>query len=169
MITCVSIIGNIYDDERLNEEFQLISQRGLGEKIILNRVETKQTKLEKTTDKGTNVEVILEKRTVLRNGDVVYLTRDKIVVVELAPEKIAILALKPGIMEHDLFEVAVQIGHKLGKSHQPLKVRGRKIFVPVKSNTHMKRLEKKLGPSRELFEITMTEMIFNPDVSSNEK
>jgi urease accessory protein len=168
MITCSSILGNIYEDQRLNEEFQTLSQNGLDEVVKISRFESRKTRMKKTTDQGTDVEIILKRGTALKNGDIVYLARDKIVVVELEPENVAILALKSDIMEHDLFEIAVRIGHKLGKMHRSLKVRGRKIFVPVKSKTEMKLLEKTLGPTHDFLEITMTRIVFDPEESAYE-
>lgn len=120
-------------------------------------------RMRKTTDKGTDIGLILAQGTVLRNGDVVYAAKDKIIVVEIEPENVAVLTFKSGAQDRDLFAVAVKIGHTLGNMHRPIKVNGEKIYVPIQADTEIELLNKIFEPVHDHLEITKAKIVFEPE------
>jgi urease accessory protein len=163
LITVDSVIGNINADERLNEEYQTLSKNGLCEKIVISRMESQRVRMRKTTDKGTDVGLILPQGTVLRNGDIIHMARDKMIVIELEPENVAVLSLRSDEEDHDLFAVAVKIGHALGNLHRPIQVSGKKIYVPIQAESEIELLGKIFEPLHDHLEISKTKIVFEPE------
>ena len=120
--------------------------------------------MRKTTDKGTDIALDLQHGTPLRSGDVLYQTNDKIIVVEIAPENVAVLTFKLETMADDeTFEAAVKIGHTLGNLHRPIKVEGKKVFLPIQADSEIELLNKIFAPFLDHLSIIHTEMVFEPD------
>jgi urease accessory protein len=164
LITANSIIGNITKDEKLRGEYQALCEKGLCEKIMVSRLESQRVRMRKITDKGTDIGLILAQGTVLRNGDVVYLTEDKIIIVEIEPEDVAVLSLKyDDTHDYYLFALAVRIGHALGNLHRPIKVTGATVYVPIQSDTEIELLNKIFEPMHHHLDITKGKIIFEPE------
>jgi urease accessory protein len=163
MITINSVIGNIKRDKKLQENYTELCQKGLCEKIVINRLESQRVRMRKTTDKGTDAGLSFAPGTVLRNGDVVYQTEAKMIVVELAPENVAVLVFKHDDSDNDLFEVAVRIGHAIGNLHRPIKIVGEKIYLPIQAQTEIELLEKIFAPIHDHLSITQDKIIFETD------
>lgn len=166
MITSNSVFGNISQDKKLQEEYQALCQKDLCERITINRLETQRVRMRKITNKGTDIALILAQGTVLKNGDVVFLTKDKIIIVEIEPEKVAVLTLKLKLnktQNRDLFALAIRIGHTLGNMHRPIKVEGEKIYVPIQAETEIELLNKVFKSTHDYLDITQDEIIFESD------
>jgi len=164
LITINSVIGNIKRDKKLQENYTALCQKGLCEKIVISRLESQRVRMRKTTDKGTDAGLSFAPGTVLRNGDVVYQTEVKMIVVELEPENVAVLTLKrDDAEEHDLFEVAVRIGHAIGNLHRPIKIEGEKIYLPIQAQTEIELLKKIFAPIHDHLSITQEKIIFETD------
>jgi urease accessory protein len=119
--------------------------------------------MRKTTDKGTDVGITLEPGTILRNGDVLYHSTDKIITVELEPENVAVLTFKRETADDELFEVAVKIGHAIGNLHRPIKVEGEKVFLPIQADSEIELLNKVFAHILDHLTITKDRMVFEPD------
>lgn len=163
MITVNSIVGNIHKDKKLYEENQIMCQKNLSEKIVISRLESKRVRMRKTSNKGTDVGLILALGTVLKNGDIVYLTKDKIIVVEIKPENVAVLTVKRNIQNNDLFELAIKIGHTLGNLHRPIKVNERKIYVPIQADSELELLNRIFSKIRDHIDITKEKVVLEPE------
>ena len=164
MITVNSVLENVAQNEKLREEYKTLCQRGQGEKITISRLESRRVRMRKTTDKGTDIGLILEPGTVLRNGDVLYHTKDKMIVIELEPENVAILTFKPETaMDDELFEIAVKVGHAIGNLHRPIKVDGNNIIVPIQADSEIELLNRVLALVLEHLTISNAKMVFEPD------
>jgi urease accessory protein len=164
LITAISVIGNINTNEKLREEYQAFCRKDLCEKIMISRIESQRVRMRKMTDKGTDVGLVLAQGTVLRNGDVIYLTKDKIITVEIEPEIVAVLTFKPDdIQNHDLFALAVRIGHALGNLHRPIKVDEERIYVPIQADTEIELLNKIFEAMHDHLEISKAKIVFEPE------
>lgn len=164
MITANSVVGNINQDKILREEYQALCQKDLCERITISRLETQRVRMRKITNRGTDIALILAQGTALKNGDVVFLTKDKIIIVEVEPENVAVLTLKlDNIQERDLFALAIRIGHTLGNMHRPIKVEGEKIYVPIQAETEIELLNKIFQSTHDYLDITQDKIIFEPD------
>ena len=163
-ITVDKVIGNINRNKKLREDFQMLCQKDSCEKIMISRLESQRVRMRKITDKGTDVGLVLPKGTVLKNGDVVYLTKDKIVIIEIEPEDVAVLSFKSeDSHDFDLFRLAVRIGHALGNLHRPIKVVGKTIYLPIQADTEIELLNKIFEPIHPHLDITKNKIIFEPE------
>ncbi|HVD21036.1 MAG TPA: hypothetical protein VNB95_03745, partial [Nitrososphaera sp.] len=105
MITINSIIGNIYHDEKLRKQYEDMSSKSLCESIRINRIEAQRVRMRKRSSKGTDIALTMEPGTRLRHGDVLMVANDKMVIMELEPENLAVIQVKDNIHEHDAVEV----------------------------------------------------------------
>ena len=164
MIMIDAIIGNIKRDKKLQGDYISLRQKGLCEKIVISRLESQRVRMRKTTDKGTDIGLSLAQGTVIRNGDVLYRTEAKMIVVEVEPEDVAVLTLKRDeTPDNELFEVAVRIGHSIGNLHRPIKIEGEKIYLPIQANSEIELLKKILAPIHDHLSITQDKIVFETD------
>jgi urease accessory protein len=164
LITANSVIGNINQDKKLREEYQTLCQKDSCEKIMISRLETQRVRMRKTTNKGTDIALILAQGTVLKKGDVVFLTKDKIITIEIEPENVAVLTLKlDDAQDHEKLTLPIRIGHILGNLHRPIKVKGEKIYVPIQAETEIELLNKIFESIHNYIDITQDKIVFEPD------
>ena len=163
MITINSIIGNIYHDENLRKQYEDMSSKSLCESIRINRIEAQRVRMRKTSSKGTDIALIMTPGTKLRHGDVLLVTNDKMVIMELEPENVAVIQVKDNIPEHDAVQVPVTIGHAIGNLHRPIKLEGRKIYFPIQTDSEIDMFKKTFGRLLDHLEITQAKMVFEPE------
>jgi urease accessory protein len=163
MITINSIIGNMYHDENLRKQYQDMSSQSLCESIRINRIEAQRIRMRKTSSKGTDIALIMTPGTKLRHGDVLLVTNDKMVIMELEPENLAVIQVKDNIPEHDAVQVPVTIGHAIGNLHRPIKLEGRKIYFPIQTDSEIEMFKKIFGRLLDHLEITQAKMVFEPE------
>jgi urease accessory protein len=77
MITVDSVIGNINRDRKLKEKYDNMSTRNFAETIRISRLESQRLRMRKSSDKGTDVALILQHDTHLKHGDVLMITENK--------------------------------------------------------------------------------------------
>jgi urease accessory protein len=163
MITINSIIGNMYHDENLRKQYQDMSSQSLCESIRINRIEAQRVRMRKTSSKGTDIALIMTPGTKLRHGDVLLVANDKMVIMELEPENLAVIQVKDNIPEHDAVQVPVTIGHAIGNLHRPIKLEGRKIYFPIQTDSEIEMFKKIFGRLLDHLEITQARMVFEPE------
>ena len=163
MITINSIIGNVYHDENLRKQYQDMSSQSLCESIRINRIEAQRVRMRKTSSKGTDIALIMTPGTKLRHGDVLLVANDKMVIMELEPENLAVIQVKDNIDEHDAVQLPVAIGHAIGNLHRPLKIEGRKIYFPIQTDSEIEMFKKIFGPLLDHLEISRTKKVFEPE------
>jgi urease accessory protein len=164
LITINSVIGNVDKDKKLREEYQVFCRKGMCEKIVVSRLESQRVRMRKSTDKGTDVGLVLAQGMVLKKGDVVYLTEEKMIVVEIEPETVAVLSFKSDdSRDHDMFGLGVKIGHSLGNLHRPIKVVGETIYVPIQADTEIDLLKKIFEPLKHHLDIEKDKIVFEPE------
>lgn len=157
------MLGNINRDQKFKEKYEDMSKRKLCETIKISRLESQRVRMRKTSDKGTDIALTLAQGTKLRHGDVVMLTEDKMVVVEIEPENVAMIEIKDNIHEDDIVEVPVRVGHTIGNLHRPIKLEGNKIYFPIQADTELEMFKKLFAPIDDHLEIKKTKMVFEPE------
>jgi urease accessory protein len=163
MITINSIIGNMYHDENLRKQYEDMSSQSLCESIRINRIEAQRVRMRKRSNKGTDIALIMAPGTKLRHGDVLLAANDKMVIMELEPENLAVIQVKENIPEYDAVQVPVTIGHAIGNLHRPIKLEGRKIFFPIQTDSEIEMFKKIFGRLLDHLEITQAKMVFEPE------
>ncbi len=163
MITINSIIGNIYHDENLRKQYEDMSSQSLCESIRINRIEAQRVRMRKTSNKGTDIALIMAQGTKLRHGDVLLVASDKMVIMQLEPENLAVIRVKDNIDEHDAVQLPVAIGHAIGNLHRPIKLEGRNIYFPIQTDSEIEMFKKIFGRVLDHLEITQVKMVFEPE------
>ena len=163
MITINSVIGNINKNINLNEKYKEMFHKKVCEVIKINRLESQRVRMRKTSDKGTDIALILPQGTQLRHGDVIMLSEDKMVIVEMEPENVAVIEIKDNIRDHGIMEIPIRVGHTIGNLHRPLKLDGNKIYFPIQNESELEMFRKLFAPIAVHLEINNTKMVFEPE------
>jgi urease accessory protein len=163
MITIESILGNIYKDPSLKKKYDEMMSRSLCESIKISRMESQRVRMRKTSNNGTDIALIMPPGSKLRHGDVLLLTAEQMIVLELQPENVISLEIKENLHGHNIIEIPARIGHAIGNLHRPLKLEGRKIFFPIQAESEVEMFKKIFSPLEDHLEIKSIKMVFEPD------
>jgi urease accessory protein len=158
-----SVIGNINREKKLKEKYDEMTGRKVCETIKISRLESQRVRMRKLSDKGTDVALTLPPGTWLKNGDVIIITENKMVVVGIEPEDVIMIEIRDNMHEDDRVEVPVRVGHTIGNLHRPIKLEGNKIYFPIQANTELEMFKKLFEPINEHLDIKKTMMVFEPE------
>jgi urease accessory protein len=158
-----SVIGNINREKKLKEKYDEMTGRKVCETIKISRLESQRVRMRKLSDKGTDVALTLPPGTWLKNGDVIIITENKMVVVGIEPEDVIMIEIRDNMHEDDRVEVPVRVGHTIGNLHRPIKLEGNKIYFPIQANTELEMFKKLFEPINEHLDIKKTTMVFEPE------
>lgn len=154
------MIGNIGRELKAKHD-QMLAKDAV-EKIAISRSESERLRMRRNTDRGTDVALAMPPGTRLRHGDVVSLS-DKMIVITIEPEKVAIVRLKNGDIK-----TGVLVGHAIGNLHRPIKVEGDRIILPVQSDGEIEMLKRQMGQVAGAVEVTLNFIVFEPEAGSHE-
>jgi urease accessory protein len=156
------------------EKYRDLTNRELTEIIKISRMEAQRVRMRKFSDKGSDVVLMLPQNTHLKHGDVLMLNEDKIMVLEIEPERVAVIQVKDQTTNkhhhhqhddngHHTIEIPVKIGHTIGNLHRPIKLEANKIFLPIQAESELDLLKRLFGSIKEHLDITSTTMVFEPE------
>jgi urease accessory protein len=103
------------------------------------------------------------------------LNEDKIMVLQIEPEKVAVIQVKDEATNNDHhhqhqhhhhhhnIEIPVKIGHTIGNLHRPIKLEANKIFFPIQAESELDLVKRLFGSIKEHLDITSTTMVFEPE------
>lgn len=163
MINISSIVGNKNGNQHLLQRFQQMTRNGLSETVLMSRTEAQRVRMRKSSDKGTDIAITLPQNTQIRHGDILLSNDEKMIVVEILPEKVAVIDIKKDMSPEHLFETAVKVGHTIGNLHRPIKLEDNKIFFPIQAESELDLLKKLFGPIKDHVDIASTTMVFEPE------
>ncbi len=156
-------MGNIHRDPATRGRYERMLLQDSVERIIVSRHESAKTRMRKVGDKGTDVLITLPKGVSLRDGDVLLLRPDRMLVVERERENVALISLKDTHEENEMVELALRIGHSLGNLHRPIIVRGLEVYLPIQADSELEMLNALFKPISDHIEIKRTLMVFEPE------
>ena len=158
MLSSTSIVGNIF-----TENGSQILKGKIFEKLPILRHDLEKNRLRRTTDKGTDIAIILERGSKLQHGDI--LKHDaSFVVIEQIPEKVITVKTKEN---EDAFELLVLLGHIIGNRHRPISLEGRSVTSPIQTESELEIFERLFAPIIEKIEMNIEEKIYKPDERMN--
>ena len=108
MIHINKIIGNINFDSHLKDKYEDMMKNGRVEKIEITRLESDRTRMRKTSDKGTDLALVIDAGSHINDGDVVLLTEDKMVIAIRVSENVATISLRDNI-QTPIFKTAISL------------------------------------------------------------
>jgi urease accessory protein len=158
-----SVIGNINNDRKLKEKYDEMSSKNCCERIKISRLESQRSRMRKRSDRGTDLALTFPPGTRLKHGDVITLTENKMVIVEIEAEDVLMIEIKENIHEDDVVEVPVRVGHTIGNLHRPIKLERRKIYFPIQAETEIEMFKKLFESINEHLDIKKRIMVFEPE------
>ena len=156
MQSSVSIIGNIF-----TENGSQILKEKIFEKLQISRNDLEKNRLRRTTDKGTDFSIVLERGSKLQHGDILN-QGDKIIVVYQIPEKVITVKTK-----EDSFELMVLLGHIIGNRHRPISLENRTVTFPIQAESELEIFQKLFSPIIGKIEMSIEEKIYMPNQRMN--
>jgi len=167
MIHINKIIGNINFDSRLKDKYEDMIKNGRVEKIEITRLESDRTRMRKTSDKGTDLALVIDAGSHINDGDVVLLTEDKMVIAIRVSENVATISLRDNISNDQLFKTAIKLGHTIGNMHRPIKITDGKISFPIQAQSEIELFQKLLSNLKDNIDIKNENIIFEPEEGYN--
>ncbi|MGN6348876.1 MAG: urease accessory protein UreE [Candidatus Nitrosocosmicus sp.] len=170
MITITNILGNIKKDPKLSQIYRESFQKKIVENVIIRRSEAEKSRMRKTSDRGTDIGFILPPGTRLKDQDIVFLDSNKMIVIKLATELVAIISFKNQASDEYqkqkkdiLTNIAIKIGHTIGNLHRPLKIENNKVIFPIQTKEEINLFQRLLADVKDHINITFDEIVFEPD------
>ena len=156
MLSSVSIVGNIF-----TENGSQILKEKTFEKLQISRNDLEKNRLRRTTDKGTDVSIVLERGSKLQHGDILNHGESFIVIYQI-PEKVITVKTK-----EDSFELMVLLGHIIGNRHRPISLEGRTVTFPIQAESELEVFQRLFTPIIGKIEMSIEEKIYMPDQRMN--
>ena len=163
MIQIHKIIGNINSDGNLKNQYEDMMKYGHVEIIKISRLESDRTRMRKTSDKGTDLALVLDNGSHINHGDVVLLTEDKMVVAMRVSEKVATITLSDDIPTDQIFKTAIKLGHTIRNLHRPIKITNDKISFPIQGESEIELFQRLLSNVKDNIVIKNENLIFVPE------
>jgi urease accessory protein len=166
MIKLDKIIGNIKTDHNLKSMHEEMVKLGKMETVTFGRMESERTRIRKVSNKGTDLVLILNEGSLIKDGDVLFLTQEKMIVIQILPEPVAIIQINKILIRDQMIRTSVTIGHVLGNLHRPLKIEGDTITFPIQDPNELTLFEKLLSPLKEHIEVRSDNIVFEANMGS---
>lgn len=158
MLSSTSIVGNIF-----TKKGSQILKGKTFEKLEISRHDLEKNRLRRTTDKGTDIAIILERGSKLRHGDILK-HGENFVIIDQTPEKVITVKTKE---KENSFELLVLLGHIIGNRHRPISLEGKSVTFPIQAESELEVFEKLFTPIIEKIEMNIEEKIYKPDERMN--
>jgi len=158
VLTSTSIVGNIF-----TETGSQILKGNVFEKLQILRNDLEKNRLRRTTDKGTDIVIILERGSRLQHGDILK-QGENFVVIDQIPEKVITVKTKK---VEDSFELLVLLGHIIGNRHRPISFGCDSVTFPIEAESELEVFERLFKPIIEKIEMNVEERIYRPDERMN--
>ena len=156
MLSSVSIVGNIFTENGS----QILKEKAF-EKLQIPRNDLEKNRLRRTTDKGTDISIILERGSKLQHGDILN-QGESFIVIYQTPEKVITVKTK-----EDSFELSVLLGHVIGNRHRPISLENRSVTFPIQAESELEIFERLFAPIIGKIEMNIEEKIYIPDQRMN--
>jgi len=156
VLSSVSIVGNIF-----TENGSHILKEKAFEKLQISRNDLEKNRLRRTTDKGTDISIILERGSKLQHGDIIN-HGESFIVIYQTPEKVITVKTK-----EDSFELLVLLGHIIGNRHRPISLENRTAIFPIQAESELEIFERLFAPIIGKIEMSVEEKIYIPDQRMN--
>lgn|SRR4029078_3656513 len=167
MIQIHKIIGNINFDRNLKNQYEDMMKYGYVEIIEISRLESDRPRMRKTSDKGTDLALVLDNGSHIDHGDVVLLTEDKMVIAMRISENVATISLRDSITTDQIFKTAIKLGHTIGNMHRPIKITNDKISFPIQGQSEIELFQRLLSNLKDNIVIKTENLIFVPEDGYN--
>jgi urease accessory protein len=155
------IVGNVHADDDLATRSETHEAAGTLERVVLAAENRRRSRFRATTDRGTEVGVVLD-RPAVSAGDVLLDADDRMIVVAFEPREALAVSLPDASAE--ALEAAVELGHRIGNQHWDLAVENGTVYVPLAADRHIvERVIADVVPGAEIEGTTVEADLFVTD------
>lgn len=131
MILAKEIIGNIYADEAYGKMYDNFLKDDKLEKVLISSKDRKKNKIRISTDKDSDVGIIVTEEAKLSSGDVIFCDEHRMIIVEVKKDYALVVDFDENINRHELLMRAVKFGHLIGNQHWTLMTKGNSVYLPI--------------------------------------
>lgn len=155
------IVGNVHADGDLAARYEAHEAADTLERIVVDAENRRRSRFRATTDRGTDVGVVLD-RPAVSSGDVLLAEDDRMIVVAFEPRDALALTLPDATSE--ALSAAVELGHRVGNQHWDLVVEDGVVYVPLEADRHIvERVVDDVVPGASVRETTVGADLFVTD------
>ena len=152
------VVGNIHADDELAVRRDAHEQADTLETIVVDADNRRRSRFRATTDRGTDVGVVLD-RPAIASGDVLLVEDERMIVVAFEPRDALAITLPEATPEH--LAAAVELGHRVGNQHWDLAIDEGTVYVPLSADRHIvERVVTDVVPDAEVHETTVAADLF---------
>ena len=130
MILINTVLGNV-DDREWAERLSAANT----ELLEINQWEAQKSRFRKTTAKGAEVAVSIDRGTHIRDGDVLLWNAETLSAlvarIELRDVMVVHLDDLAGLAPQIALRTCVELGHAMGNQHWPALVKDNRVYVPL--------------------------------------
>jgi urease accessory protein len=156
VLTSASIVGNIFTENGS----QIIKEK-VFEKLHISRNDLEKNRLRRTTDRGTDISIVLERNSKLHHGDILK-HEENFIIIYQTPEKVITVKTK-----EDSFELQVLLGHIIGNMHRSISLEGRTVTFPIQAESELDIFKRLFTPIIEKIDMNTEEKVYKPDSRMN--
>jgi urease accessory protein len=130
VILVEAVLGNVRDPD-----WKARVERAAVDPLTLDQWEAQKNRFRKHTDGGLELAVALDRRTHLKDGDVLVWDEaaGRIVVAHIHLNDVMVVRLTDALGQPAdlLVRTCLELGHALGNQHWPAVVKGTEVYVPL--------------------------------------
>ncbi|SEQ38249.1 urease accessory protein UreE [Natrinema salaciae] len=158
------IVGNVHADDELAASRAAHEEADTLERVVIDADNRRRSRFRATTDRGTDVGVVVDKPAVSA-GDVLLAEDDRLIVVAFEPRDALAVTLPDATPER--LEAAVELGHRVGNQHWDLAVEEGTVYVPLEADRHIvERVVADVVPGSDVRETTVEADLFVADLEA---
>jgi len=159
MLVIETILGNMYNENALEEKIEVAKQNATLKTLFLSRSDMQKSRLRTETEDGMEIGLSLQPGNTLHHGDILEINSNLVIIQQL-PEKIIRVQMK----DDDSSSARVQLGHIIGNRHRPLSIStDGSILFPIHDENEVELFENLFSEIIHHITITVQDEIFVPN------
>ena len=164
MLVINSILGNAYNEKHLDSKIHTAKENNTLKRLFLTRTQMEKSHLRTETEDGLEIGLSLEPGTVLRNGDVLEINSNLIIIHQL-PEKV----IRVNIPENEWSpNLLIQLGHIIGNRHRPISITSNgSVLFPIHDETELELFQNLFHEIIHHITLNVEDEIFVPNEGMN--
>ena len=147
-----------------NDKIHTAKENNTLKRLFLTRTQMEKSHLRTETEDGLEIGLSLEPGTVLRNGDVLEINSNLIIIHQL-PEKV----IRVNIPENDWSpNLLIQLGHIIGNRHRPISITSNgSVLFPIHDETELELFQNLFHEIIHHITLNVEDEIFVPNEGMN--
>ena len=163
------IIGNIHRNRKLKSRYLSMMSLGKSETLTITRFESDRSRIRRSTNKGSDLAIVLNSGTQMHHGDVIVSDPQRFVIIQQEPETVMTIRIKRTCPDSRLVLTAAAVGHIIGNMHRPIATqsKGKVITFPLQSNAEFQVFKKLFSKFLEFVNLSVERIVFLPNQTAS--